>query len=281
MIVRNARAKINLGLKIVDKRPDGYHNIETTMTTISLCDRVIIDAAESGIEVNTAGLKIKPEKNTCFQAAKLVLEEKKCTAGVKITIQKNIPVGGGLAGGSSDAAEVIKGINELYRLNLGNDEMCALAAAVGCDAPFFIRGGAAYVRGKGDQLKFFRLPKMSLVVYYPGYPVATRWAYEEYDRQPAIAVDFRDVETTGKTKKKKEKADLTGFGMQNDFEKVVFRSHPDLQDVKVRLLAAGAFMAALSGSGSCLYAVVDDNTRSKVVKYLTGIGAVYFEVETV
>jgi 4-diphosphocytidyl-2C-methyl-D-erythritol kinase len=117
---------------------------------------------------------------------------------------------------------------------------------------------------------------MELVVYYPGYPVSTKWAYDEYDKTiltQEVAVDS----ITQDNKKKIRK----GFGLENHFERVVFRKYPDLLDVKTNLLGAGVFFVSLSGSGSCLFAIVDENTRAKVIKYLDSIGAQYFEVHTI
>lgn len=273
----SAFAKVNLGLKILNKREDGYHNIETTLTTVSLSDKLLIEKSLEGITVVCSALKIPAEENLCYKAAKLFLSYYNLQEGVKITIQKNIPVGGGLGGGSSDAAGVIKGLAQLFALKPSYEEMINLAKQIGCDVPFFLTGGAAYARGRGDELKFFKLPKMSLIIYYPGYPISTKWAYEEYDRLVLTQTPILG-NITPEEKRKKAR---TGFSLDNDFEKVVFKAHPDLLDVKSNLLNAGAFMVSLSGSGSCLFAVVDEHTKKKVIKYLSGIGAVYFEAETV
>jgi 4-diphosphocytidyl-2-C-methyl-D-erythritol kinase len=275
VIRTNAFAKINLGLRILDRREDGLHNIETTYTTITLADKITLEQSAGGLEVLCAGLKVPPEENTCYRAAQEVLNRRGIKQGIKITVHKNIPVGGGLGGGSSDAAAVIVGLNRLLGLNMAEGELLSIARNIGCDVPFFIKGGAAYARGVGDELKFFKLPKMSLVVYFPGYPISTKWAYEEYDKRVLTSsVDLNIIED----KKKKQRV---GFQLINDFEEVVFRSHPDLLDVKAHLLATGAFMVSLSGSGSCLFVVVEDETRKKTLKYLNSIGAMYFETETV
>jgi 4-diphosphocytidyl-2-C-methyl-D-erythritol kinase len=276
MIKINAYAKINIGLSILNKRDDGYHNIETTLSTITLSDRLLLEKKESGIELLSPGLKIPVEENLCYKAAKLFLSTYDLDEGIKITLQKNIPVGAGLGGGSSDGAGVLRGMREVFNLSIADEELMDIAGNLGCDVPFFVKGGAAIARGIGNELKFFKLPKMKLIIYYPGYPVSTKWAYEEYDKlglTQGLGLDNILVE-----KKKKVR---TGFNINNDFEKVVFKAHPDLLDVKTNLLVNGAYMVSLSGSGSCLYAVVDENIRKKVTKYLSGIGAMYFEVETI
>lgn len=275
MIRINANAKINIGLSILNKREDGYHNIETTLSTINLSDRLLIEKKDNGIELVCPGSKIPVEENLCFKAAHLFLKSYDISEGIKITLQKNIPVGGGLGGGSSDAAAVLKGMCQIFDMHVSDQELMALGRNLGCDVPFFIKGGAAIARGAGDELKFFKLPKMELIVYYPGYQVSTKWAYEEYDKlnlTPSIDLD----NIMGGKKKTR-----IGFNISNDFERVVFKAHPDLLDIKTHLLGTGAYMVSLSGSGSCLYAVVDDNVRKKVIKYLSGIGAMYFEAETI
>uniref|UniRef100_A0A7C6EJE5 4-diphosphocytidyl-2-C-methyl-D-erythritol kinase n=1 Tax=candidate division WOR-3 bacterium TaxID=2052148 RepID=A0A7C6EJE5_UNCW3 len=276
MIRINAFAKINIGLTILNKREDGYHNIETTLSTISLSDKILIERIEKGIELVSPGLKVPKEDNLCYKAAQLFLKTYDIDEVIKITLQKNIPVGGGLGGGSADAAGVLKGMCEVFNLNIPDEELMKLSRELGCDVPFFIKGGAAIARGVGDELKFFKLPKMNLIIYYPGYPVSTKWAYEEYDK--SVLTSGIDVDNILLEKKKRVR---TGLNLINDFEKIVFKAHPDLQDIKANLLSSGAYMVSLSGSGSCLYAVVDEKIKKKVIKYLSGIGAMYFEVETI
>ena len=270
-----AWAKINIGLKILNKRDDGFHNLETTLTTVNLADFLTIDRIDSGIVVEAKNLDVDPEDNLCYHAADIFRKRYGITEGVKISVVKNIPVGGGLGGGSSDAAAVLTGLVKLFGMYIEDKELMELASEIGSDVPFFIKGGAAYARGRGEQLNFFKLPHMDLVLYYPGYPISTKWAYAEYDKMMLTSgPDVDNISTEGKKKIKK------GFQLENSFEKIIFRKHPDLLDVKTGLLGAGAFFVSLSGSGSCLFTLVDDSIRSKVIKYLEGIGAQYFEVHT-
>ncbi len=270
-----ALAKVNVGLRILDKREDGFHNVETTLANINLSDFLTFEEMDAGLVVEAKNLEIKQEENLCYQAAELFVRRYGIAKGVKIRLAKNIPVGAGLGGGSSDAAAVLKGLGRLFNMHIEDRELMEMGAEIGSDVPFFIKGGAAYARGRGDDLSFFRLPRMELVLYYPGYPISTKWAYEEYDK--TVLTQQPDVDSISRGKKKKIRK---GFELENSFEKVIFKYHPDLLDVKMNLLAAGVFFASLSGSGSCLYAVVDSNTRAKVTKYLDGIGATYFEVQT-
>jgi len=276
MISLKAWAKINVGLKILGKRNDGFHNIETTLTTINLSDFLTLEQIDSGLVVEARNLDIGQKDNLCYHAADLFMKKYGITEGVKIGLTKNIPVGAGLGGGSSDAAAVLKGMVQLFNLHIEDKELMDVAAEIGSDVPFFIKGGAAHAKGRGEELKFFKLPHMKLVLYYPGYPISTKWAYEEYDK--IILTPQPDVDNISQDKKKKIRK---GFELENTFEKVVFKNHPDLLDVKMNLLGTGVFFVSLSGSGSCLFALVDENTRPKVIKYLDGIGAEYFEVATI
>ena len=283
MIALKAFAKINIGLKICGKREDGYHNIETTLTTVNLSDLIQLEESDTAILVESEGLEIRHEENLCYKAAALFRKAYNITRGVRIRLTKNIPVGGGLGGGSADAACVLKGLNKLFGAGASLDDLTEISKTLGADVPFFIKGGAAYARGRGDELKFFKLPRMSLLIYYPGYPVSTSWAYEEYDRllltpQPEVN---KIEEIDKEPKKAKKKKSRINFTIENDFEKVVYKKHPDLLDVKMNMIASGAFFISLSGSGSCLYALVDDTIRKKVTEYLEGIGAQYYEVKTI
>ena len=278
MISLKAWAKINIGLKIIDKRDDGFHNIETTLSTINLSDFISIEEVESGIVIDTKGLDVAPEENLCYRAADIFKTRFHVADGIRISLIKNIPIGGGLGGGSSDAACVLKGMNKLFNLNISDEKLIEIGKDIGSDVPFFIKGGAAYARGRGDELKFFKLPAMSLVVYYPGYPISTTWAYAEYDKTILTPQSETDIISENSKKKKKKRL---SFNLQNDFERVVFKKQPDLLDVKTNLIASGAFLVSLSGSGSCLFAVIDDSNRNKIIEYLGGIGAQYFEVRTI
>jgi 4-diphosphocytidyl-2-C-methyl-D-erythritol kinase len=278
MIASKAYAKINIGLKIVGKRDDGYHDIETTLATINLSDNITFEQTERGILVESQGLEIPQEDNLCYRAADLFIRKYGIAKGVRMRLVKNIPVGGGLGGGSSDAACVLTALRRLYRTETSDEDLMMLGSTIGADVPFFVRGGAAYARGRGDRLTYFKLPRMSLIIYNPGYPVSTEWAYREYDNTMLTREPTLDMITQDSKKKEKKRV---SFDLHNDFEKVVFKKHPDLLDVKTNLQACGLFCVSLSGSGSCLFALVDDRTKQKAVHYLEGIGAQFFEVQTI
>ena len=279
MITLEARAKINIGLKILGKIDVGFNDFETTLTTINLADIITFEEKGQEIEVVTTDLDIPSDKNLCYIAARLFIESFNVKKGVRIDLTKNIPIGSGLGGGSADAACVLNGLNKLYDLDIPEQSLFEISRKIGSDVTFFIRGGAAYARGKGDELKYFNLPKMSLVIYWPGYPVLTKWAYKEYDKN--LLTPPSETNIIIEAQKNKNKKARSSFELVNDFEKVVFKKHPDLLDVKTHLLATGAYIVALSGSGSCIFVVVDEKTEKAVLKYLEGIGAQYFEVVTI
>ncbi len=272
-----AYAKINIGLKIIDKREDGYHNIETTLATINLSDILTFEKMGTGVTLDVQGLDIPQEDNLCYRAAKQFMQKYGVSGGVRISLVKNIPIGGGLGGGSSDAACVLKGLRKLFGIQVSDEELTHVSTAIGSDVPFFIKGGAAYARGRGDELTFFNLPRMSLLVYYPGYPISTKWAYDEYDNSMLTQQPEPNKISEGGKKKKKR----ISFDLENDFEKIVFKKHPELLDIKANLVASGVFCVSLSGSGSCLFAIIDQQIRDKATRYLEGIGAQFFEVQTV
>ena len=277
MITLKAFAKINIGLKIIGKREDGYHNIETTLATINLSDILTFEKSGGGITLDAQGIDIPQEDNLCYRTADQFMQKHGVSGGVRIRLVKNIPIGGGLGGGSSDAACVLKGLRNLYGTQVSDEELMQLGTTVGSDVPFFIKGGAAYARGRGDELTFFSLPRMSLLVYYPGYSISTKWAYDEYDNSMLTRQPEPDKISEGGKKKRKR----ISFDLKNDFEKIVFKKHPELLDIKANLVACGVFCVSLSGTGSCLFAIIDQHTREKVTRYLEGIGAQFFEVQTV
>jgi 4-diphosphocytidyl-2-C-methyl-D-erythritol kinase len=261
------------------RREDGYHNIETTLTTVNLSDLIRLEKSGGSIEVNCPGVDVPQKENLCYRAAELFKRTYQIDQGVKIDVIKNIPIGGGLGGGSSDAAAVLKGMATLFELKISDDEMMENAKTLGADVPFFIKGGAAIARGRGDELRFFKLPSMTLIIYWPGYAISTRWAYEEYDK--SLLTKGPEMYTVDGNDEKKTKRSRKGLELANDFEGVVFKKHPDLLDVKANMLAAGSLMVSLSGSGSCLFTLVDENIRKKLTKYLESIGAQFFEVSTI
>lgn len=240
-------AKINLGLHILAKRLDGYHEIETIMAAIPFCDILEITVAdedsfiETGIEVPSDG-----QPNLCQRALSL-LRQQQDFPHVRIHLRKQIPVGAGLGGGSADASYVLSGVNNLFDLGFSSADLEVFAAELGSDCPFFIAGGLQLARGRGELLtKLEPLGKsVYLVLCNPQIHVATATAYAQ-------------VRPLANRASLLETLKSEGIGsIQNDFESSVFESYPQIKALKNALLSAGAFYAAMSGSGSSVFGIFD------------------------
>jgi 4-diphosphocytidyl-2-C-methyl-D-erythritol kinase len=242
----HAHAKINLGLRVLAKRKDGYHNIDTLFAEVDLADELTIKARKDG-EIHVSGLDVPDEKNSIFQAAWLLQQLSEEAVGVDITVEKKIPMEAGLGGGSSDAAVTLKALNKIWKLKLEEKRLEHLAIKLGADAPFFIRGGVQRGRGIGERLSPIDWPKglaKNVVIVVPAIPVSTKWAYE-YIELPKKWVEF-------------EPGDLT-----NDFEKLLFPRLPLLKNIKMMLKRHGASEASLSGSGSAIYGLFKSKKTAK------------------
>jgi 4-diphosphocytidyl-2-C-methyl-D-erythritol kinase len=258
-----AYAKINLGLHIIGKRADGYHSLETVFHQVNLFDEIEFKATESGVSFrsNESSL-LDNDNNLCVNAARLLSDVTGHAPGVDITLTKKIPVGAGLGGGSSDAAAVLKGLRALWNLELTNDELRSLGAALGSDVPFFIDGGTAFATGRGEILEpmDIELPFWILVAT-PPLRISTRWAYEQVNIGGTTrSANLRDLFAGGPTS-----GESLRSALRNDFEDIVFEHYPELGALKQAFLRAGADVALLSGSGSSVFGLFrrrDDANRA-------------------
>jgi len=255
-------AKVNLGLRILGKRSDGYHDIETIFQTIDLFDEIEIEERGQGIEVvcDASGVP-EGQENLAFAAAKKALEAGGSLRGVRIRIHKTIPPGGGLGGASSNAAATIRGVDGLLGLALGEERMFTIAETLGSDVPFFLRGGAALATGRGERLKYMDVKeRFNVVVVFPGFPISTRWAYENVN-SGLTPQDFDIKILAGAF----ERGDLSSLckRLYNSFEEVVFSHYPELSDMKKKMIELGALGALLSGSGSCVFCIVRDRGSAR------------------
>ena len=239
-------AKINLGLNVLRKRSDGYHDIETLFYPVTdLCDVLEIVPADS-FEMHAYNARIEGE-NLCEKAWRL-LHDRFGIPPVAIHLYKKIPMGAGLGGGSSDAAFTLRGLNDLFGLRLPQDDLAALAAQLGSDCAFFIYNRPMLARGRGEILTplRFSLEGRRLAVFPQQVFVSTREAYAGITpREPALHIE---------SIVKRPVAEWEGL-LVNDFEATVFARHPELAAAKQRLYDDGALYAAMSGSGSALYAI--------------------------
>lgn len=249
-----APAKVNLYLRVVGKRADGYHLVDSIMVPISLYDEIHIARRKKarGEVTVTCDDPLVPagRKNLAYKSASLLLGRSEVHDPVYIHIQKRIPVGAGLGGGSSDAAATMLGLNRFLRLGWDKSSMIPMAATLGADVPFFVHGRVARARGIGDQLKplsFF--PRLWMVILYPGFPVSTRWVYKSLDlkltklnKNTSLKVRFQGPE------------ELVPI-LVNDLEGVTIRRYPQIAFLKERLIQEGALGALMSGSGSSVFGI--------------------------
>ena len=239
-----APAKINLFLLINGRRSNGYHLIFTMFQKISLWDEIelSVDQGEKRrIYLECPGSKLTSGPgNLAYQAADLFLEEAGLDLAIKILLRKKIPIGGGLGGGSSDAASVLKGLNELAGFPLNGSSLHLLGCSLGADVPFFLlEAPTAVGRGIGTELKVVNIPHGWYVLVYPGFSVSARWAYENY------VLTVQDEDTIFDADKVIQSA-----MWRNDLEKVIIAKYPEIGRIKEELMALGAEAALMSGSGS-------------------------------
>ena len=253
-ITLRSPAKINLFLEVLGKRSDGYHEIVTVMQEVGLFDTLQITEQPAGITVRTDHADLPTDRrNLVYQAAALLKKRYKIKQGVLINISKNIPLGGGLGGGSSNAAYTLKGLNQLWRLGLKNEELYPLAATLGSDVPFFISGGLALCKGRGEIV--FPLPyclSFTCLLVYPGFPVSTRKIYGNLPNFP-LTKPRRDVSIF--TKNLLGKIPTLVF---NRLEETVLRCYPAVRRLRANLVRTGKLVTVqVSGSGASVFGILN------------------------
>ncbi|ABB33067.1 4-diphosphocytidyl-2C-methyl-D-erythritol kinase [Geobacter metallireducens RCH3] len=243
-----APAKVNYRLDVLRRRPDGYHDLRMIMQRIDLCDEITITLSDtSGVRV-TCGREGVPDgpENIAWRAANALLALSGLETGIDIAITKNIPVAAGLGGGSSDAATVLLGVNELLGLGLSIERLMEVGVTLGADVPFFVFGKTALAEGIGEVLTAIdAVPPLWLVIVNPNIPVSTAWVYQSLRltgewNGDTIPRFFKDV------------ADVCAV-LANDLELVTIERYPVIGEIKERLVAAGAAGALMSGSGPTVF----------------------------
>ncbi len=270
-----APAKVNLYLRIVGRRPDGYHLLDSLMVPVDLCDEVVIEASSGQLEivVTCDDLTIpSDETNLAYKAAALLCEETSTQSKISIYLRKRIPAGAGLGGGSSNAAAVLKSLNALLSLRLSEDRLCNIGARLGADVPFFIPCRSAKVAGIGEVLTSIPpLPFRWLVIIVPPFGVSTPWAYRRFDELPPM----KNPPTHGSSQWSSDRWPLPEF-LVNDLERAVLPAYPQIGRIKDHLLRLGAEGALMSGSGSAVFAVFQSRAMAEhAVTALAGQGRTF------
>ena len=245
-------AKVNLRLEILKKREDGYHELRTILQKINLHDLLHFSLKkERGISIKTNHPNLPVGKrNLVYQAVQSILKKSDYKGGVLIEIEKRIPLGAGLGGGSSNAATTLKAMNQLLKINLPKKELMAMGLEIGADVPFFFLEGAAIASGIGERLKKIELPGLWFVLIYPNFEVSTRWAYQNF-----ILTKRRfHFNLHGLLRTPKEISNL----LWNDLEGVVSREYPQIGVMKKMLYSAGALGALMTGSGPTVFGVFSE-----------------------
>ena len=246
----NSYAKINLGLHILNKREDQYHNIITVFQEIDFCDQISIEKSDDFIfETNVDWLDKK--NNTCIQAFNATKEKFPNISNIKINLIKNIPPGAGLGGGSSNGTSTLKGINELFALKMSHDDLIELSKKISADSPFFVNGGLQVGEGTGGDLSPVEshLNGVYILLVMPDIKIDTKNAYKK-----CLLKDKTNIKFAGMLDELKN-YDLSSELFYNDFEVYVFTTHPEIGKIKLTILDLGAKYASLSGSGSTVFGI--------------------------
>lgn len=267
-ILEKAPAKINLSLDVTSKRPDGYHEVEMIMTTIDLADRIeLTELPENVIRVASHNRFVPDDqRNLAYQAAKLLKERFQVKKGVSIMITKVIPVAAGLAGGSSDAAATLRGLNRLWDLKLSVEELAELGAEIGSDVSFCVYGGTALATGRGEKIRHISAPPHCWVVLAkPTIGVSTAEVYRRLNLQQ---VRHPDVQAMIDAIEEKSFQKVCGQ-LGNVLESVTLSLHPEVAMIKNQMKLFGADAVLMSGSGPTVFGLVQ--YESKVQRIYNGL----------
>ena len=286
-LLLSAPAKINIFLKILGKRADGYHEIISWMQKLTLYDTITLHRISSGISLQCSSPDVPLDQNNLVcKAAQYFFQETSLQGGVDIVLEKRIPVAAGLGGGSSDAAAVLKGLNVLYDAGLSVDEMMRMGKALGADVPFFVSDyPSAWAAGIGEKLeKNECMPDYWIILVNPGFSVSTKWVYHNFaltsavnpdtltrftevfdapfEKRGALLTSALDMLLDGQSKMNGFSRHFWPATLYNDLEKVTSSRYPEISEMKERLLQAGACGALMSGSGPTVFAVFDNELHA-------------------
>ena len=263
-------SKINLTLNILGKRQDGYHNIETIMQSINLADRIFIKEEKEGIKIKCNHSQVPIDaQSLAYRSAEKILSRYRITKGVKIEIDKKIPLASGMAGGSANSASILVGINKLFALNLSNKDLRGMGEELGMDVPFCIQNGTALAYHRGEKVTPLSPvnPPLWIVIINPGFEIPTKWAYNNLD----LSLIKREKNNTKAMLEALKKGEARGIAKNlfNSFEELIIKKYPEIGKIKDRLIEEGTLGALMSGSGSTVFGIAQNKEKAfKIYKKL-------------
>ena len=262
-----APAKINIYLKVLHKRTDGYHELKTIMVPLSLSDEIRLEKTDQGIALNASGCNCADEDNLVYKAASLFFESTGVRSGIAIKVTKRIPVGAGLGGGSSDATGVLMGLNDLFHTGLTQGELMQMAGKIGADCPFFVLGRPMLMGSRGDKIvQEVSLEERAYLLIVPPLSLSTAKVCSTLKYPLTTEKDTLTIYNIGNIMIAPEQ------WLENDLETAAFGICPELRLIKEELLVAGALGVLMSGSGSSIFGVFKDtghlyNAMSRIKRH--------------
>lgn len=263
-IIEKAPAKINLGLNVLGKRSDGYHELEMVMTSVDLADRIQLEEIpedEIQVESNKAFLPTD-ERNNVYEAIDIVKQRYQIHRGVRVYIHKEIPVAAGLGGGSSDCAAALRGINKMWQLDLSLAELSEIGLKIGTDVPFCVYGNTALVTGIGDEIMPLpSIPPCWVVLIKPNFSVSTPTVFKNLVMDE---VNHTEITALKEAIQQNDYQQIISH-MGNSLESVTIKRHPVIQEIKERMIRYGADVSLMSGSGPTVFGLCDKYSRAQRV----------------
>jgi 4-diphosphocytidyl-2-C-methyl-D-erythritol kinase len=267
---KNSPCKVNLLLNILGKRPDGFHELETVMQPVNLCDRLTFECRGGAVELSCGHAKLPVDsRNLVHRAAAAFLQAAKISDGVRIHLEKKIPLAAGLGGGSGNAATTLLALNELFGRPLSVAKLNELAAALGSDVPFFLQGRPVLATGRGEKIQqldnFVALRSRAFLLIHPGFGISTPWAYQNLARFPAALNGQPDRAAKLVAKLQSNDWPAVADGFYNSLETPALEKYPVLALFQEFLRANGALATLMSGSGSTTFAITENQAAAEVL----------------
>lgn len=265
-------AKVNLFLKVISKRDDGYHNIVSIVDPISIFDIITLKAINDDLIIveDDKSMLPKGDGNTVYTAAKALKEFYNIKKGAHIFVQKNIPMGSGLGGPSSNAVSTIKGLINLWHIKTRKEELFEIVKKIGADCPLFLYGKPCKIEGIGEIIKPVEIPKLIYVIVYPDKSLSTKEVYKRV--KIVLTKEKNDIKLSDKFKTVRDVIDI----LHNDLEKAAIDMLPDIKNIKENFIEAGALGSIMSGSGSSVFGIFDSMEKAHMAKKtLSNLGNIF------